>query len=345
MQEHELRYSCQLALPGFGEEAQEKIRDARVLIVGMGGLGCPAAQYLAAAGVGTLGIADNDVISISNLHRQILYYEDEAGQKKISVAAKKLSVQNPHMEIVQQDMRVNEENVMELISGYDIVLDTTDNFETHYLLNDACVLAGKPMVHGSIYQYEGQVAVWNMENGDGSRSSNYRDVFPEVNAMAIPDCADGGVLPTIAGIIGCIQANEAIKVVTGIGEVLKGRMLLFNAQSMQSTVIKIGAVTKTNITRLGNTSQIRTISKEKLDKRIGVCLVDVRTSEEHSNFNIGGRNIPLDTIENSWPSLAREKEIILYCASGKRSAQAAKWLIDKLPGATIYSLEGGVNSL
>jgi adenylyltransferase/sulfurtransferase len=341
MQERELRYSCQLALPGFGEAAQEKLRNAKVLIVGMGGLGCPAGQYITAAGIGTIGIVDDDIISISNLHRQILYDQDEAGQTKVAIAAKKLSTQNPYVTIVPHEMRLNVENVMELVNVYDVILDATDNFETHYLLNDACVLAGKPLIHGSIYQYEGQVAVWNVKNEDGSLSPNYRDVFPEVNEIAIPDCADGGVLPTIAGIIGCIQANEAIKLITGVGELLKGRMLLFDAQSMQSTVITIGNKTRTNITSLSGNIAVKTISKEALNTLVDICLVDVRTTEEHGEFNIGGLNIPLDVLEGRWTEID-QKNIIVYCASGKRSALAAKWLIEKMPGATVYSLRGGI---
>ena len=345
MREHEIRYSCQVALPGFGKAAQEKLRTAKVLIVGMGGLGCPAAQYLAAAGIGTIGLADHDTINVSNLHRQILYAENEVGQKKVTVAQKKLEAQNPHVQINVHGVRVNSENVLGLIGNYDQVLDATDNFETHYLLNDACVLAGKPMVHGAIYQYEGHVAIWNMLNEDGSRSPNYRDAFPEVNAMAIPDCADGGVLPTIAGIIGTMQANEAIKLITGTGDVLKGRMFIFNAQSMQSSVIKIGMTTKTNITDLSGAGRIQTISKKELDAKGGIYLIDVRTEEEHSDFNIGGLNIPLDSIEDRWREIVDAKEIVCYCASGKRSAQAAKWLQDKMQGLIIYSLEGGINIL
>jgi adenylyltransferase/sulfurtransferase len=200
------------------------------------------------------------------------------------------------------------------------------------------------MVHGSIYQYEGQVAVWNVKNEDGSLSPNYRDVFPEVNEIAIPDCTDGGVLPTIAGIIGCIQANETIKLITGAGEVLKGRMLLFDAQSMQSTVIRIGGTTRTNITSLSGNIAVRTISKEELDKLVDICLVDVRTTEEHNEFNIGGVNIPLDVMEARWTEIDR-KAIVVYCASGKRSALAAKWLTEKMPEAAVYSLKGGIKDL
>lgn len=342
--EEEMRYNCQVALPDFGIKAQKHLQKAKVLVVGMGGLGCPAAQYLAATGIGTLGIADNDIISISNLHRQILYNEEEVGQKKVAVAAKKLLKQNPHIEIVKHDVWVNAANVIELINSYDIVLDTTDNFKTHYLLNDACVLAGKPMIHASVYQYEGHIAVWNVDNEDGSRSPNYRDIFPEVNEMAIPDCTDGGVLPTIVGIIGCMQANEAIKLLTGIGEVLKGRMLIMNAQTMHTSFINIGSRTKTCIMNLSKVVSIPTISREELDKERDACIVDVRTGKEHANSNIGGVNIPLESIEVRWDEIDSNKKIVFYCSSGKRSVLAAQWLKEKMPDATIYSLRDGVGN-
>lgn len=341
------RYSCQLTLPGFGKEAQELLKQASVLIVGMGGLGCPAALYLVSAGVGTIGIADDDVISTSNLHRQVLYNEAEVGLKKVVVAAGRLSKQNPSVTIEAHQVRVDVNNVTELIAGYDLVVDATDNFETHYLLNDACVMAGTPFVHGAIYQYEGHAAVWNMLNEDGTRSPNYRDVFPEVNALQIPDCANGGVLPTIAGIIGCIQANEAIKIIAKQGEVLAGRMLIFDARSMQSRMINIGHATKTNITTLGEHKGIATISKESLKKILGdegMQLIDVRTIEEHTLFNIGGINLPIHELEHNKDLLQADKEIIFYCASGKRSMQAAKWLQKKMPGIKVKSLAGGINS-
>ncbi len=161
------------------------------MIIGAGGLGCPAAQYLTAAGVGKIGIADFDVVSVSNLHRQVLYTPKDIGQKKALLACNKLGVQNPGIELVPHDIMITSANVIDIISGYDIVVDGTDNFDTRYLINDACVIAGKPVVYGAIYQFEGQAAVWNVANTDGSRSPNYRDLFPKVNAAQIPNCADG----------------------------------------------------------------------------------------------------------------------------------------------------------
>ena len=205
------RYSCQLALPGFTEAVQQKLQRAKVLIVGAGGLGCPASLYLAASGIGTIGIADYDIISVSNLHRQVLYSNKEVGLKKSTTACKKLQEQNPGIQLVPIDEKITAQNVMVMTQPYDIIIDCTDNFETKYLLNDACVLSGKVLIYGAIYQYEGQVSVFNTLNGDGTRSPNFRDIFPSVNSAQIPNCAEGGVMPALAGIIGCMQANEVIK--------------------------------------------------------------------------------------------------------------------------------------
>ena len=246
MQSDFSRYSCQMALPQFGETKQKLLQNGKVLIVGAGGLGCPAAQYLAASGVGTIAIADFDTISISNLHRQILYSTDDIGLKKVEIACRKLQQQNPLVTLIPLDVKITSENVMEIIQPYDIIADGTDNFDTKYLLNDACVLADKPLVYGAIYQYEGQVAIWNVLNEDGTRSFNYRDLFPRFDAVQIPNCAEGGVIPTLAGIIGCMQANEIIKYLSQTGSLLAGKLLIFDALSMQSRIINFQGTTRTN---------------------------------------------------------------------------------------------------
>ncbi|WP_217452283.1 HesA/MoeB/ThiF family protein [Mucilaginibacter humi] len=277
------RYSCQIALPGFNEAAQQLLQQAKVLIVGAGGLGCPAAQYLTAVGVGTLGVADFDMVSISNLHRQILYTPTDVGQKKkTAIACQKLQQQNPGIRLVLHDVKITSDNVVDLINQYDIVVDATDNFETRYLLNDACVMTGKPVVYGAIYQFEGQAAVWNVNNADGTQSPNYRDLFPEVDATQIPNCADGGVIPTLAGIIGCILANEVIKHITQTGELLTGKVMVFDALTLQSRIIKIGKVTKTNISGLVKTVQVLTMSVDDVKKGLvdhTLELVDIRTDQ------------------------------------------------------------------
>ena len=347
MNADQLRYSCQIALPDFGELGQQSLQKAKVLVIGVGGLGCPATQYLAAAGVGTLGILDFDVVSASNLHRQILYSPADIGKKKVDIAANRLTRQNPAIKIVVHDLKVTSANVLALINAYDIVLDGTDNFESRYLINDACVIAGKPIVYGAIYQYEGQVAVWNVRNQDGTQSPNYRDLFPQVNASLIPNCADGGVIPTLAGIIGCIQANEAIKYITKTGELLAGKVLIFDAATLQSRTIKIGYSTQTNITKLAETVLVPTMSV--IEVKAGLSedtleLVDIRTDQERDAINIGGVHFEADEIDDHADYLTNERIKVLYCSSGKRSAETVKLIKQKWPGSKVFSLEGGLKA-
>jgi len=342
-----LRYSCQMALPGFSEQAQILLQQARVLIVGAGGLGCPAAQYLTSSGVGTLGIADYDVVSMSNLHRQILYSPGDVGQLKVAIAIKRLQEQNPDTKLVPHTEKINSDNVLSIIQHYDIVIDGTDNFESRYLLNDACVMTGKPLVYGAIYQFEGQVAVWNVVYDENTRSPNYRDLFPKVDPTQIPNCTEGGVIPTLAGIIGCMQANEVIKYITKTGDLLVGKILIFDAQSMQSRIIKIGATSKTPVRSLAATITIPVIStlelKEHLDDD-SIDLVDVRTEQERDAFDIGGIHIPIDELEGYLAYFTDPKTKVLYCATGKRSEEAVKLILKRIPDANIFSLEGGLRA-
>jgi molybdopterin/thiamine biosynthesis adenylyltransferase/rhodanese-related sulfurtransferase len=341
------RYSCQIALPGFNEVSQLLLQQAKVVIVGAGGLGCPAAQYLTAAGIGTLGIADFDTISISNLHRQILYTPADVGQKKSVMACQKLQLQNPDIRLVPHDVKITSDNVMDIIGQYDLIVDGTDSFETRYLLNDACVIAGKPVVYGAIYQFEGQAAVWNVSNANGTRSPNYRDLFPEVDATQIPNCADGGVIPTLAGIIGCIQANEVIKYITQTGELLAGKVMVFDALTLQSRIIKIGKTTKTNITALAKTVEVLTMSVSDVKKGLAdhtLQLVDIRTDQERDEIDIGGIHFEADEIDENMAYLTNPTVKVLYCSTGKRSGEAVKQIKQKAPNAKVYSLEGGLQA-
>jgi len=343
-----LRYSCQIALPGFSETAQQQLQQAKVLIVGAGGLGCPSAQYLAASGVGALGIADFDAISISNLHRQVLYNPDEVGLLKAEVACIRLQKQNPGIKLIPHTVKITSTNVMQIMEGYDIIVDGTDNFETRYLLNDAAVIIGKPVVYGAIYQYEGQVAVWNVLNADGSRSPNYRDLFPQVDAAQIPNCAEGGVIPTLAGIIGCMQANEAIKYITKNDGLLAGKVLVFDAQTMQSRVIKIGKTTKTKVTEIQQSTDIPTIKAVDLQKGLESSfmeLIDVRTEHERDIYDIGGKHIPLDELSEHLNEFHNDKTYVFYCATGKRSGEAVKMLQKQLPAVKALSLQGGLKDM
>jgi len=342
-----LRYSCQMALPGFGKAAQEQLAHASVLIVGMGGLGCPAAQYLAAAGIGTIGIVDHDVVSIGNLHRQILYETGHIGQKKVDVAAIKLREQNPQVSIKSYAESMSSDNVMALLAEYDIILDCTDNFETKYLLNDACVLQHKPLIFAAIYQYEGQLAIWNLKNEDGTYTPNYRDLFPEVDAALVPNCAEGGVLPTLAGIMGCMQASEAIKYFTNRKEILRSKILLFDARSMESRIIKLGAQTSTLIKSIRTTEVVPIITIGALKDEIAngaFELLDVRKIEERNAYDIGGKHIPLNELTARHEELTFNGPLVIYCASGKRSAEAVKQLLKIYPEEKIFSLEGGIKA-
>jgi adenylyltransferase/sulfurtransferase len=341
------RYGCQIALPGFNEQKQTLLNQAKVLIIGAGGLGCPVAIYLNAAGVGTIGIADYDVVTTSNLHRQVLYGESDIGKKKAEVAIQLLEKQNNTTKLIQHDVMVTSENILELIANYDVLVDCTDNFETRYLINDAAVITCKPLVYGAIYQYEGQVAVWNVQNEESKFSPNYRDLYPEVDASQIPNCAEGGVIPTLAGIIGCAQANEVIKLITKTGGLLAGKLFIFNALNLESQVIKIGTVTRTTITQLKPTATTPFISVKDLKQALednSIQLFDIRTQEERDSYHIGGKHVILQNFEAFFESLPQDTKKVLYCASGKRSDEMVKTIKQKHPEANIFSLKGGLNA-
>ncbi len=341
------RYSCQIALPGFNQQKQALLNQAKVLIIGAGGLGCPVALYLNAVGVGTIGIADHDVISTSNLHRQVLYGEGDLGKKKAKVAIQLLEKQNNATKLINHDVKVNSENILELIANYDVLVDCTDNFETRYLINDAAVITCKPLVYAAIYQYEGQVAVWNVQNEEGKFSPNYRDLFPEVDATQIPNCAEGGVIPTIAGIIGCTQANEVIKLITKSEGLLVGKLFIFNALNLESQVIKIGNITKTSITNIKHTPNPPHITITELKQGLAenqLDLYDIRTNEERNDYHIGGEHIILQKFEAYFENLPPNTKKIVYCASGKRSDELVKTIKQKHPEANIFSLKGGLRA-
>jgi len=339
------RYQCQIALPGFGVPSQKLLNKAKVLLVGMGGLGCPTAQYLAAAGIGTIGIADDDTVSLSNLHRQILYAPQDLGLYKVDVATQKLKQQNPTIDLIPYRMRVSTSNVMELIAEFDLIIEGTDNFDTKYLLNDACVIAGKPLIYGAIHQYEGQVSIWNVLQNDGTYSSNYRDVFPEVEPSQIPNCSEGGVIPPLAGIVGCMQANEAIKYLTGSADMLVNKLWTINVVSGRTQTIKLRKTTHATITSLPQTIPLMTL--EQLKQTVpNLEIIDVRSAEEHKKFNIGGKNIPLNQLHDLLPVLVKSPlPIVIYCLSGQRSMEAAKKIKEAFPTKEIYSLKGGISQI
>jgi sulfur-carrier protein adenylyltransferase/sulfurtransferase len=349
--EEKERYSRQTILAEIGVEGQERLKAARVMVVGAGGLGCPVLQYLVAAGVGAIGIADGDIVSLSNLQRQILYTANDIGKGKAATAAEKLSALNPNVRIQVFPVFIDAANVLAIFNDYDLVVDGSDNFATRYLVNDACVIQGKPMVSGAIYKYEGQVSVFNYQNGP-----TYRCLFPEPpGAGESPNCADIGVLATLPGIIGSIQANEVIKIITGIGAVLSGRLLVIDTLTMNSHSFKFNAIeANKNIKTLeATTTEQCSVPVAQLDydellqllnDSADIQLVDVREMEEHYSGNIGGVNVPMSTLDRGYSLLDPLKRTILYCASGVRSARSANILIQK-GFNNVSSLKGGIKHL
>ena len=252
--------------------------------------------------------------------------------------------QNPDVNIICHP-RIVLENVIKVVKDYDIIVDCSDNFDTRYLLNDACVLTGKPLVYGAIFQYEGQISVWNIK-ADDTFSTNYRDIFPSVDDTYIPNCADGGVIPMVGGIIGCIQASEVIKYVTGIGEMLKNKLLLLDTLSMQSYTVSFPSRSSVKIETLSSDrDEVTTINTEdfiKIQNDKNYQIIDVRSEEEHESFNLGGTNIPLDKYMNKKVKLDPSKTTVFYCRTDTRSAQAAKKAIQDNPNTKILVLSGGV---
>ncbi len=347
--EEQARYSKQTILPEIGLEGQERLRAAKILVIGAGGLGCPILQYLTAAGIGTIGVADGDSIHISNLQRQVLYTNQETGQNKAETAIKKLHAQNPHVNFRLHNVFINAGNALDILKDYDIIVDGSDNFATRYLVNDACIILNKPMVFGAIYKFEGHVSVFNYKNGP-----TYRCIFPEQPGEdEAPNCAEIGVIATLPGIIGTMQANEVIKMITGTGEVLSGKLLVIDTltMNMHSFNFKLNEANK-KITELIDRSTycdvtIKNISYDQLQALVSARsaqLVDVREIEEHEISNIGGLNIPLSVFESGCQMLDPAQPVILYCSSGVRSNHAAKLLVQK--GFTkIYNLQSGIKGV
>ncbi|MDQ6827981.1 MAG: molybdopterin-synthase adenylyltransferase MoeB [Gemmatimonadota bacterium] len=355
-----LRYSRHLMLPRVGIEGQHRLKSARMLIVGAGGLGSPAALYLAAAGVGHIGLVDFDAVDASNLQRQILYGTSDVGRPKLDAARERLEDLNPHIQVEPYSVRLTRHNALEIVGEYDIVVDGTDNFATRYLTNDACVILGKPNVYGSIFRFEGQASVFATKDGPC-----YRCLFREPPpAGSVPSCEEGGVLGVLPGLIGTIQATEAVKLVLGIGESLAGRLLMVDALSMQFRTLTLERDPTCPVcgTReiqelidydafcgspVQDDAVVCEITADDLRARLesgDVELIDVREPREWESARIdGARLIPLDSIERALSTLPRDRDIVLYCKSGSRSAAAARTL--RSAGITrVSSLAGGLNS-
>ncbi len=331
--EEKKRYLRHLTLPQIGEVGQALLKESKVLVIGAGGLGCASLPYLVAAGVGKITIVDYDQVSHSNLHRQVLFNGQDLGKNKAKVAADKLLIQNPNVEIIAVDTRIDENNTLQLIAEHDVVLDGTDNFTSRYLINDACVIAKKPLVHASIYQFEGQLSVFNYQEGP-----NYRDLFPTPpNAHEIPNCSEAGVIGVLPGIMGNLQALECIKIITKTGDVSSGKLITFDTLSMSFNSLSFKADAKNkNISELTPIEincaiDMKSINyatlKQWQDEQSNFSLIDVREDYEHQAFNIGGKNFPLSQID-AWKGAISELQepIVIYCQKGIRSQAAIQYL-------------------
>lgn len=335
------RYNRQMILPELGPTGQEKLKAAKVLVIGAGGLGCPILQYLAAAGVGTIGIVDDDVVELSNLHRQILYNHTDIGLSKAKTAAAKLELLNPHVNFIAYQERFTTDNETFICQDYDLIIDCSDNFTTRYLVNDTCVNLGKTLIFGSILQFEGQVAVFNHNGGP-----SYRDLYPAPPSESI-NCVEGGVIGILPGIIGLYMANEAIKLICGIGETLSGKLMTIDALNNIVSVFKIAqekqaAPIKTE-TKIETAKEIdkATLEQWLSAKTDEVFLIDVREDYEHEENNIGGVNISLYELNDSLPSIPKNKKLVCYCQSGQRSKIAVQ-LLEEIYEGEVYSLKGGL---
>jgi adenylyltransferase/sulfurtransferase len=344
------RYSRHIILPEVGMDGQRRLKAAKVLCVGTGGLGSPLALYLAAAGIGTLGLVDFDVVDASNLQRQIIHSTKDIGRKKLDSAAEKLLALNPAINIVKHDTMLTSANALEILKDYDIVADGTDNFPTRYLVNDACVLLGKPNAYGSIFRFEGQCSVFAAENGPC-----YRCLYPEPPPPGlVPSCAEGGVLGILPGLVGVMQATEVIKLILGQGEPLIGRLLLVDALNMRFRELKLrknpdcpvcGA--HPTVTQLIDYDQFCGIVKEtpqtaamkngipqitvkelkrRIDSGENVQLIDVREPYEYQIAQIGGKLIPQNDVPNRLAEIDRSREVVVHCKSGGRSQRIAEFL-------------------
>lgn len=359
----EARYQRQMLLKDFGRTGQEKLFQAKVLVIGAGGLGCPVLQYLAAAGIGTLGIVDHDVVELSNLHRQILYSVANVGSLKVNCAAERLREFNPDITILTYPVQLNNQNALSILSEFDIVIDGSDNFPTRYMINDACVLLNKPLVYGALSETEGQVSVFNVADESGIKV-NYRDVFPAAPQPGeVLNCSEAGVLGVLPGIIGMMQANEAIKLISGTGETLCNQLMIYNLYTSQTYKIKLSPGDP-NLTDLPSDIPafmkmdynwfcgIRTLNRELKEmgpdefhqvlQEDSFTIIDVREPGElpaASGFEY--ISLPLSELKREIPLIKGDK-VILFCHSGIRSIVAGELLLEAYPEKEFYSLKGGI---
>jgi adenylyltransferase/sulfurtransferase len=358
-----LRYSRHLIMPEVGMEGQLRLKGAKVVCIGAGGLGSPLSLYLAAAGVGRIGLVDFDTVDVTNLQRQILFSTSDVGRPKMEVASARLCGMNPHIQIDNFEVRLTSGNALDILKDYDIVVDGTDNFPTRYLINDACVLLGKPNVYGSIFRFEGQVSVFGYPGGPC-----YRCLYPEPPPPGlVPSCAEGGVLGVLPGIVGAIQAAETLKLIVGKGEPLVGRLLLFDALTMRFRELKLRkdptcpvCGERRTISKLIDYAEFCGIRGEKspppatpvseiaprelkcrLDRGDDLFILDVREPHEFQICNLGGYLIPLGDLSRRVNELDNSREIVAHCRSGKRSAEAVEFL-RRAGFRKVLNLRGGI---
>ena len=353
-------YQRHLSLPQFGEEAQLKLKASKVLVIGAGGLGCPVLQYLAAAGVGTLGVMDFDKVDVSNLQRQVLFAEADVGKSKAEVAASRLRAMNSCIEVVAIPERLTAGNALTLFNQFDLIIDGSDNFVTRYLVNDACVMAHKPLIYGAIYTFQGQVSVFNYRGGP-----TYRCLFPDPpDPKDAPNCSEIGVIGVLPGLIGTFQASEAIKVLTGVGEPLSGTLLLVDVLSMKQQTVRFqrvaGAANVTELKEIEFSCEVepKMEDREEIDVqelKIWMSegrdfqLLDVREGWERAMAKIDSLHVPLGELLAPGSDLAslglqQDKPLVIYCASGARSLMATRELGARSNFSTVLSLQGGIGA-
>lgn len=359
---HELlRYNRQIILPGFGIDGQNKLKAAKVLVVGAGGLGSPLLLYLAAAGIGTIGVLDFDTIEESNLQRQVIFTTEDIGKSKAEVAAANLRKQNPYIEIRTHHVKLTSENALSIISQYDIIADGTDNFPVRYLISDACVLTNKVCIYASIFRFEGHISVFNYTDEKGNTGPNYRDLYPAPPAPeSVPNCSEGGVIGVLPGIMGSLQANEILKLITGLGESLSGKLMIIDLLSLQSTIFKIKRSNPSvEIKSLidydefcgikSSDDKIKEISPgefiEQWENNADIQVIDVREQSEYASYNIGARLIPLSQLMERVNEIRTNGKVVIHCHSGKRSIAAIKMLQNQFHFTNLYNLKGGIISL
>ncbi|MEO7991771.1 MAG: molybdopterin-synthase adenylyltransferase MoeB [Chryseolinea sp.] len=361
-----IRYNRHLILQDFGATGQRMLKNGSVLVVGAGGLGSPSLLYLTAAGVGTIGIIDFDTVDISNLQRQVIFTTEDVGKNKAEAASLRLSERNPHVLLKTYSEKLTSFNALDIIRHYDVVVDGTDNFPTRYLINDACVLLNKAFVYGSILTYEGQISVFNYQTREGNFSANYRDLFPTPpDPSSVQNCEQAGVLGVLPGIIGGMQANEVIKILTGIGEVLANKLLLFDSLTMQQTIVTFrGQHSREHIKYLvdydefcgvnpqkskslnSNQTAMKEVTVQELKKLketgTDFQLIDVREPHEYDICNLDGELIPQAEIPSNVDKVSKTKQVVIHCRSGARSGNMVQWLEKNHGFENLYNLKGGI---